>query len=69
VGGGDGSANLRRMSGDMSPDESSPTKMRDDQPIQFESNRPNHEQINGGDVCNVIAQERPRPRRRRAATP
>ena len=48
-----------RMCGHVDPDETSPLQTQDHQPIEkFEPNGRNDEQINGGDVRSVNAQER-----------
>ena len=48
-----------RMCGHVDPDETSPLQTQDHQPVEkFEPNGRNDEQINGGDVRSVNAQER-----------
>ena len=55
--------------GHIGPDEPSPFQTQDDQSVQqLEPDRRNDEQINGSDVGGMVAQERPPPRRGRAAT-
>ena len=59
-----------RICGDIGPDEPSPLQTQDDQPVQkFEPDRRNDEQIDGGDVGGVVAQEGSPARRGWAATP
>ena len=59
-----------RMCGHVNPDETSPLQTQDHQPVEkFEPNGRNDEQINGGDVRSVNAQERSPTCRGRAAPP
>ena len=53
-----------RICGHIGPDEPSPLQAQDDQAVQhLEPDRRNDEQINGGNVGGVIAQEYPPTRR------